>query len=104
MVKADSKQRYDLILESPAGVKLATYAHPTEVSSSTATSNTPVSSTDSASAPVVSSAEEVKAAASGLKEGESEGIWWIKARQGHSIKVSIVPPSRSRFGMLNCVQ
>lgn len=92
-MKADSKQRYDLILETSAGVKLATYAHPTEVSSST--SDAPVPSADSASAPVVSSAEEVKAATSGLKEGESDGIWWIKARQGHSIKVCRLYSSRS---------
>lgn len=80
MVKADSKQRYDLILESPAGVKLAAYAHPTEAASVTSTVN-------EASAPVVVSEEEIKAAASASKEAEPQGIWWIKARQGHSIKV-----------------
>ncbi|KAF5316303.1 hypothetical protein D9619_006550 [Psilocybe cf. subviscida] len=85
MVKADSKQRYDLILESPAGVKLASYAHPTEETSSTSGSTAPAA--DEASAPVVLTADEVNAAAlSGSKEGESDGIWWIKARQGHSIK------------------
>ncbi|KJA13724.1 hypothetical protein HYPSUDRAFT_151253 [Hypholoma sublateritium FD-334 SS-4] len=44
VVKADSKQRFDLILESTQGAKLESFAAP------------------------------------------ADGIWWIKARQGHSIK------------------
>ncbi|KAF9558718.1 phosphotransferase KptA/Tpt1 [Agrocybe pediades] len=53
MVKNDTKQRYDLVLESPEGAKL-----------------------------LVFSGEDAAASA----EVPASAIWWIKARQGHSIK------------------
>lgn len=54
MVKGDSKQRYDLVLESPDGAKLLVFG--------------------------TTSPEE-------SKDVPPSAIWWIKARQGHSIKV-----------------
>lgn len=78
VAKADSKQRYDLILESVEGKKLKTFGE------------------DAAPAPPATQASEsqvIEVGASSPAESKAEpadtesGIWWIKARQGHSIKV-----------------
>lgn len=58
IVRVDSKQRYDLVLEDAEGLK--------------ATVNLDAPSTDAVT-----------------------GLWWIKARQGHSIKVEILAILRS---------
>jgi len=79
IVKADSKQRYDLILESSDGMKLG-------VVSPGATSH--LSEEGSTSSPVNSSEElVVEASSSGeITNDKKDAIWLIKARQGHSIK------------------
>ncbi|KAH9479733.1 Putative tRNA 2'-phosphotransferase [Psilocybe cubensis] len=77
MVKADSKQRYDLVLESPDGKKLKTYGDDSEPIPSV----TPASESRTIDAEISNHTE--------LHEGQvdkDQGIWWIKARQGHSIK------------------
>lgn len=68
VVKADSKQRFDLILEDAQGVKLASFGAPT-VTATQVNAGTAV---------------EASATSSQIRQ---DGIWWIKARQGHSIKV-----------------
>ncbi|KAF9485594.1 hypothetical protein BDN70DRAFT_871264 [Pholiota conissans] len=68
IVRADSKQRYDLILESAAGVKLEVFG---------ARAVTPPSQ----AGPSVSVPSETTTTTT-----VKDGIWWIKARQGHSIK------------------
>ena len=68
VVKADSKQRFDLILENAQGVKLASFGAPT-VTATQINAGTAV---------------EASATSSQIRQ---DGIWWIKARQGHSIKV-----------------
>lgn len=69
IVRADSKQRYDLILENSDGVKLDSIL----------------------TLPVVKPALEVGMSASvGVTPtGSDKETWWIKARQGHSIKARI---------------
>ncbi|KAF8903496.1 KptA family-domain-containing protein [Gymnopilus junonius] len=63
IVTADKKQRFDLILESSEGFKLLVWgAQP---------ASTPDATTTSTTTTVVE---------------DPNGIWWIKARQGHSIK------------------
>jgi hypothetical protein len=83
-VKADSKQRYDLILEASDGMKLG--AVPPGATS-------PLSEVGSTSSPINSSEKQiVEGSSSGeITNGKKDGIWWIKARQGHSIKVLPVP-------------
>lgn len=68
VVKADAKQRFDLILESAQGVKLEAFGAPAVT----------VAQDDTGAA--------VEASATSSKSRQ-DGIWWIKARQGHSIKV-----------------
>jgi len=79
IVKADSKQRYDLKLESSDGIKLG-------VVSPGATS--PLLGEGSTSSPVNSSEEPVVETSSSGKitNDKRDAIWLIKARQGHSIK------------------
>jgi hypothetical protein len=79
-VKADSKQRYDLILESLEGVKL-------EVVSAPVVATLPSESGPSTSPSL--SVDVSETAASIVADTGKDGIWWIKARQGHSIKVSL---------------
>jgi len=78
IVKTDSKQRYDLILENSDGIKLEAIS-PGSMSS------------PSKAGPTASSIMEP--AAEGTSSGEitKEVIWLIKARQGHSIKVLSLP-------------
>jgi len=84
IVKADSKQRYDLMLESSDGMKLG-------VVSPGAMSH--LSDEGSTSSPVNSSeGPVVEASSSGEITNDKKGaIWLIKARQGHSIKVFLAP-------------
>lgn len=80
MVKADSKQRYDLILESPEGIRLEVVGAPVVATlpSEPGPSTSPSLSVDIS-----------ETAASIVADTGKDGIWWIKARQGHSIKVSL---------------
>lgn len=55
----NDKQRFDLIFESQDGVKLET----------------------------VSGTPPLDAESTAQSAEKSKGIWWIRARQGHSIKV-----------------
>ncbi|KAF9523353.1 KptA family-domain-containing protein [Crepidotus variabilis] len=68
LVKSNDKQRYDLICETREGVVLDT----------------------TSPAPVAVPAVEVGAEGSSVQSPEvppsTKGIWWIRARQGHSIK------------------
>lgn len=73
-MKADSKQRYDLILENFDGMKLEAIS-PGPIS--------PMSEVGPTASSLLSSKESV---AEGTSSGEGV-IWLIKARQGHSIKV-----------------
>ena len=83
IVKADSKQRYDLILEGSDGMKLGAVS-PGEKSI--------LLEMGSVSFPVNSSGEKVvEGSSSGEITNDKDAIWLIKARQGHSIKVFPAP-------------
>jgi len=73
IVQADSKQRYDLVLESPEGVNLV-------ISEEGPATATPVVTTQISGGSVTTT--ELPATGS----VRDDGVWWIKARQGHSIK------------------
>lgn len=74
IVSADAKQRYDLVLESPEGLKLMVWgAQP--------------ASTQREGADAESAQASVVLTATTTVVEDPNGIWWIKARQGHSIKV-----------------
>jgi len=78
IVKTDSKQRYDLILENSDGIKLEAIS-PGSIS--------PLSKAASTASSIMEPVAE------GTSSGEitKEAIWLIKARQGHSIKVLSLP-------------
>ncbi|KAF8200391.1 KptA family-domain-containing protein [Pholiota molesta] len=77
MVKVDPKQRYDLILESPEGLKLEVVGAPVVAT---------LPSEPGQSTPPSLSVGVSATAASMVTDIGKESIWWIKARQGHSIK------------------
>lgn len=77
MVKADSKQRYDLILESVDGKKLLTYGDDA----------TPAAATPASESQAVEEGESSSIGQKAEVTSIEGGIWWIKARQGHSMKV-----------------
>ncbi|KDR67620.1 hypothetical protein GALMADRAFT_257845 [Galerina marginata CBS 339.88] len=80
MVTADSKQRYDLILESPQGVKLVVWG--AESASMPTIGESAADGSTSQKSEVTIEAS----ATSTVPEPSKDGVWWIKARQGHSIK------------------
>jgi hypothetical protein len=80
IVKADSKQRYDLILENSDGIKLEAIS-PGPMS--------PMSEVGPTASSLLSSKEPLAEGTSsgGVTNDKKDLIWLIKARQGHSIKV-----------------
>jgi 2'-phosphotransferase len=80
IVKADSKQRYDLILENSDGLKLGA------ISSGPIS---PMSEVDPTASSLLSGKEPVTDGTSSgeITNDKKDIIWLIKARQGHSIKV-----------------
>jgi len=83
-VKADSKQRYDLILENSDGIKLEAIS-PGPIS--------PMSELGPTASSLLSSKEPLAEGTSsgGVTNDTKDVIWLIKARQGHSIKVLSQP-------------
>lgn len=80
IVKADSKQRYDLILENSDGIKLEAIS-PEPISPMSKVGPT-ASSLRSSKEPLAEGTSSV-----GATNDKKDVIWLIKARQGHSIKV-----------------
>ncbi|KAJ3511915.1 hypothetical protein NLJ89_g3827 [Agrocybe chaxingu] len=73
LVRADAKKRYDLVLESPRGVKLEMFgAEPLVV--------------PAVEVGVGAAAEGTAASSSEAAGDKKDGVWWIKANQGHSLK------------------
>ena len=79
IVKADSKQRYDLILENSDGIKLEAIS-PGPIS--------PMSEVGPTACSLSSKEPLAEGTSSGkITNDKKDVIWLIKARQGHSIKV-----------------